>query len=140
VTYKLKEAIVGVNRHIDFCNSSYRIAFLKDFDSIEMVPVPHRNTINFLGMKPKDQYLIWREVNGIFTALNIDGELRAWVVATGKLTKATVTICNIDLSGYTVYKSNYYDDSYCNNWQQHPLYSVALLKSDLTRDFYKEEI
>ena len=50
ITYKLKDAIVGVNRHIDFCNSSYRIAFLKDFNDIEMVPVPHRNTINFLGM------------------------------------------------------------------------------------------
>jgi hypothetical protein len=70
VTYKLKEAIVGVNRHIDFCNSSYRIAFLKDFDSIEMIPVPHRNTINFLGMLPKNNYFIWREVNGVFTALN----------------------------------------------------------------------
>jgi hypothetical protein len=53
VTYNLKPAIVGVNRHIDFCNSSYRLAFLKDFNDIEMVPVPHRNTINFLGMKPK---------------------------------------------------------------------------------------
>jgi len=81
-----------------------------------MVPVPHRNTINFLGMLPKNKYLIWREVNGIFTALNVHGELRAWVVATGKLTKATVTICNIDLQGYSVYRSNCFDDSYCKNW------------------------
>jgi plastocyanin domain-containing protein len=52
-TYKLKDAIVGVNKHIDFCHNSYRISFLKNFDNIEMVPVPHRNTINFLGMQPK---------------------------------------------------------------------------------------
>ena len=41
VSYKLKDAMVGVNNHIDFCNNSYRIAFLKDFDTIELVPVPH---------------------------------------------------------------------------------------------------
>jgi hypothetical protein len=88
VTYKLKDAIVGVNRHIDFCNSSNRIAFMKDFDSIEMVPVPHRNTINFLGMRPKKSYLIWREVNGIFTAMDAAKNIDAWIIATGKLVKA----------------------------------------------------
>lgn len=72
-TYKLKDAIVGVNKHIDFCHSSYRISFLKNFDNIEMVPVPHRNTINFLGMQPKQNYLIWRETGGIFTALDTKG-------------------------------------------------------------------
>jgi hypothetical protein len=39
-------------------------------------------------MLPKNNYLIWREVNGIFTALNLMGEVKAWVIATGKLTKA----------------------------------------------------
>jgi hypothetical protein len=73
VSYSLKDAIVGVNRYIDFCNSSYRISFLKDFDNIEMVPVPHRNTINFLGMQAKNNYLIWREVLGDFTALDNKG-------------------------------------------------------------------
>jgi hypothetical protein len=52
--YSLKDAIVGVNRHIDFCHISQRISFLKDFSNIKMVPVPHRNTINFLGMRPKN--------------------------------------------------------------------------------------
>ena len=70
VNYKLKDAIVGVNRHLDFCNSSYRIGFLKDFNSIEVVPVPHRNTINLLGIQPKNKYVIWREVDGVFTALD----------------------------------------------------------------------
>jgi len=75
IVYKLKNAVVGVNRHIDFCNSSFRIAFLKDFDTIEMVPVPHRNTINFLGMQSKSNYLIWRECNGILNALDKTGTL-----------------------------------------------------------------
>jgi hypothetical protein len=91
ITYKLKTAVVGVNRHIDFCNSSFRIAFLKDFDTIEMVPVPHRNTINFLGMQSKNNYLIWRENDGVLNALDKKGDLQAWVIATGKTIKPQVT-------------------------------------------------
>jgi hypothetical protein len=75
ITYRLKAAIVGVNRHIDFCDNSQRISFLKDFDTIDMVPVPHRNTINFLGMKSKRNYIIWRESDGLLTALLENGQL-----------------------------------------------------------------
>jgi hypothetical protein len=103
ITYKLKDAIVGVNRHIDFCNSSYRIAFLKDFDKIEMVPVPHRNTINFLGMQTKNNYLIWRESNGVLTALDKKGDLQAWVIGTGKTIKPEVTQSNIDFKEFELY-------------------------------------
>jgi hypothetical protein len=117
VTYKLKDAIVGVNRHIDFCNSSYRIAFLKDFNDIEMVPVPHRNTINFIGMKPKKQYLIWREVNGDFTALEKGTMLiKAWSIATGKLTKANVTVGSANVDGFNLYQSQPWDNTYKKDW------------------------
>lgn len=62
-----------------------------------MVPVPHRNSINFLGMQPKNNYIIWREVNGIFTALNKDGVIKAWIIGTGKTCKATITARNLEL-------------------------------------------
>jgi hypothetical protein len=76
---------------------------MKDFDSIEMVPVPHRNTLNFLGMRPKNSYLIWRETNGIFTAMaNRDGqkEIDAFVIATGKKVKARITVEPMVLADY----------------------------------------
>ena len=116
VTYKLKDAIVGINRYIDFCNSSYRIAFLKDFDRIQMVPVPHRNTINFLGMQPKSSYIIWRESNGTFTALDNQGFIRTWIVSTGKTTKSHITAGQLDIKGYAVYECNASDDTYKRNW------------------------
>lgn len=119
---------MGVNRYIDFCNSSYRIAFLKDFDYIQMVPVPHRNTINFLGMQPKSSYLIWRESQGVFTALDKKGTIRAWVVGTGKTTRCNVTASSIDLKGYALYECNKNDDTYKHNWQQHPERTITLLK------------
>lgn len=56
-----------------------------------MVPVPHRNTINFLGMQPKSNYIIWRESNGMFTALDFNGVIRTWIVSTGKTTKSNIT-------------------------------------------------
>ena len=98
--------MVGVNSHIDFCNKSYRIAFLKNFETIELVPVPHRNTINFLGMDRKNKFFIWREVEGIFTALDMKGILRAWVIGTGKTTKPTVTVGNMELEDYSLYECN----------------------------------
>jgi len=117
ITYKLKNAVVGVNRHIDFCNSSFRIAFLKDFDTIEMVPVPHRNTINFLGMQSKRNYLIWRENFGVLTALDKNGVLQSWVITTGKTKKPEVTQTNIDFKNYELYQCNLSDDTYMWNWQ-----------------------
>lgn len=49
-----------------------------------MIPIPHRNTINFIGIGPKDDYLIWRHSGGTFTALSKNGKLNIWSVATGK--------------------------------------------------------
>ena len=82
-----------------------------------MVPVPHRNTINFLGMGPKSSYLIWRESEGLFTALDKKGNVTAWVVSTGKTTKALVTTGHLMLKGYALYQCNTYDDTYQHNWQ-----------------------
>jgi len=76
---------------------------LKNFNNIEMVPVPHRNTINFLGMQSKANYLIWRETNGIFTALDKEGHLHAWSIDTGKTAKPLVTVGNIDLADFDLY-------------------------------------
>ena len=44
----------------------------------------HRNTVNFLGMQPKENYLIWREKNGFFTAMEKSGQLHTWAMASGK--------------------------------------------------------
>lgn len=56
-----------------------------------MLPFPHRNTINFIGMGHKKNYLIWREKNGFFTGLHNMGELRIWSIASGKFIGSKVT-------------------------------------------------
>jgi hypothetical protein len=54
-------------------------------------------------MKPKDNYIIWREVNGIFTALAKDSTIMAWVIGTGKTTKSPITARNLELGGFEIY-------------------------------------
>ena len=46
----------------------------------------HQNIITPLGIEHKDEYLVYRESNGQFTALSRnDGTVKTWSTATGKL-------------------------------------------------------
>ena len=69
-TYKLFSTVAGVNNQLDVSRFSQRFSFLANFDTILVVPFPHLNILNLVGMSPKQQYLVWREKNGFFTALN----------------------------------------------------------------------
>ena len=83
--YKLASALVGINTNLSYYDLNNRMSFFKDFNKMESLPIAHRNTINFLGMGVRQDYLIWREKNGFFTALGKNGNLRTWSVASGKL-------------------------------------------------------
>jgi hypothetical protein len=49
------------------------------------MPLVHRNTLKFIGMDAKKNYLIWHENNGLFTALHKEtGEIETWSTITGK--------------------------------------------------------
>ena len=70
---------------IDNSKFSDRFSFIQNFDSIAVIPFPHLNLINFVGMGQKNEYLIWREKNGFFTALDQKSNLLTWSMASGKL-------------------------------------------------------
>ena len=80
------------------------------------MPFAHRNTINFLGMSSRRDYLVWREKNGFFTALT-RGEriLRTWSVATGKLLyedKHQSLHNEIECDQFEVYVANKLDENH----------------------------
>ena len=50
-----------------------------------VIPVPHLNLIECIGMGQKSDYLVWREKNGFFTALDRYGNLRTWSLVSGKM-------------------------------------------------------
>jgi len=55
-------------------------------------------------------------MNGIFTALNKDNKIQAWVIGTGKTVKPDVTLRNFEMHGFTLYSCNSGDDTYKRNW------------------------
>ena len=111
--YQLSKAITGVNTHFDYSNSLERISFVENFSRIQMENLSHRNTINFLGMQPKKHYLIWREKNGFFTALQNTGELHTWSMLTGShLFESPDPKLAENLKGFSVYRSSDKDNSY----------------------------
>jgi hypothetical protein len=111
--YQLSKAIAGINTHLDYSYSLERISFVENFSRIQMQPFSHRNTINFLGMHPKNHYLIWREKNGFFTALQNTGELHTWSMLTGShLFESPDPKLAENLKGLNVYTSSDKDDSY----------------------------
>jgi len=59
-------------------------------------------------MQPKTNYIIWREMNGLFVALNNKAVLQAWVIGTGKTTRCPVTkdTTNIELNDFELYSCN----------------------------------
>ena len=83
--YKLSKAIGGVSNFIDNSKFSDRFSFIQNFNTISVIPFPHLNLINCVGMSNKHDYLIWREKNGFFTALDRHSNLNTWSLATGKM-------------------------------------------------------
>ena len=48
--YKLFSTVGGVNNQLDMSRFSQRITFLSNFKSIQVVPFPHLNLVNLVGM------------------------------------------------------------------------------------------
>ena len=111
--YKLAGALVGINSNLSYSEFNQRMSFCKDFTRMQILPFAHRNTINFLGMGIRQDYLIWREKNGFFTCLSTEGVLRTWSIATGKLLYR--------------YKNKYKPDQMCN----YVIYQAAKLRNEI---------
>ena len=58
---------------------------MEDYNTIVVIPLPQLNIINFIGMRNKQFYLVWREKKGMFTAMSIEGYIYTWSIGSGKL-------------------------------------------------------
>ena len=77
--------------------------FQASYEKIEVVPVLHRNTINFIGMKPRSNFLATRVIDGNFYALSVKGKLYGWDMITGKMIPTYAPV-NKNLAEYEVYQ------------------------------------
>lgn len=58
---------------------------MTDYESVKIVPVLHRNTISFFGMKRKSKYVSFRKHNDKLTGLDYNNVLSTFSIATGKI-------------------------------------------------------
>ena len=132
--YKLVTAIGGVCNQIDINRYSNRLSFVMDYNKLAVIPFPHLNLINCVGMSSKHQYMIWREKAGFFTALDCHNKLLTWSLLTGKLLYSEDQSENKDANSevmekYEVYRSDETDINYTQNFYDMEEYSLTLLKS-----------
>ena len=83
--YKLATNIGGQFCMLSKSKFGNRFSFLKSYDELVVIPFMHVNQIECVGMGHKSEYLVWREKNGFFTALDQHGDLLTWSLITGKL-------------------------------------------------------
>ena len=90
--HNLGIALVGANNFIDFDFGMQTISYIKNYSTIRIMPLPHRNTIKFFGMGSKTDYLIWRQQDGTFSALDKKNlQVTMWSTVTGKIIKTEAT-------------------------------------------------
>ena len=105
---------------------------MNNYDTITVMPIPHLNLVNFIGMGNKKDQLIWREKRGFFTTLSRQGDLSTWSTLTGKLLytlKPEGEASVAELKDYMVYRANKKDITYTQNFYNHKDYSLNLLCS-----------
>ena len=122
----------GCSSLIEYNSNKGRLAHMEDYDTIVVMSLPQLNTINFIGMGNKHEYLMWREKRGFFTALNRKGDLQTWSILTGKLMyslKMTEDASGMILDNYELFKSNANDITYTRRTYNFEDCSLTLLKS-----------
>ena len=83
--YRLASSIGGQCNLLSKSKFGNRFSFLSSYDKITVLPFPHVNLVECIGMDQKSEYLVWREKNGFFTALDYFSNLFTWSNVTGKL-------------------------------------------------------
>ena len=83
--YKLASGIGGCCTVVESSKFSEQMSMIADYKTVAVIPFPHLNKINCVGMSYKQDYLIWREKNGFFTALDKRSNLLTWSLINGKL-------------------------------------------------------
>jgi hypothetical protein len=68
--FKLKYALGGKSYHLHYYKQEERIAYQSDFQTVKVVPLLHRNTLSFFGMRPRHEYLAFKRIKDAFIALD----------------------------------------------------------------------
>ena len=95
-----------------------RISLIQDYFKILVIPTLHLSTISFFGMDAREQYLVWKETEDLFSALDSRLTLTTWKKTTGKPVPSLGAKLekSAGLEGYAPFKSQPNDQSYLRNY------------------------
>lgn len=75
----------GANNLFDYYKQDERLAYLESYEKFKIVPLLHRNTINFIGMNRRSDYVSFRRNNDVLIALDKKNRLTSWSILSGKV-------------------------------------------------------
>jgi hypothetical protein len=122
---------VGCQGLFDFSDENQRLIFLSSFEKIMVIPMLHRNTARYMGMKDRKNYLATKVMNGRFIALSKKGKIYIWDQITGLLMREEMIelpkykeFTNFELYTWTDPDLGITDTVYKKEW-----YSKILIRS-----------
>lgn len=80
----MQYASIGILGHIDYNRANSRLCYMKTAETLEIIPLLHRNSIAFLGMPDRHQIICTRTLNDKFSVLTVDKDIITWDITTGK--------------------------------------------------------
>jgi hypothetical protein len=94
---------VGYNDCLDWNQNYSRFSFLKSLECLNIVPALHRNTIAFIGMGKRDQYLATKVIKDRFLAIDVSNDIFCWSTVSGKLLSVHRLPARQDYSNYRIF-------------------------------------
>jgi hypothetical protein len=76
---------IGTIGIIDYNQELKRLAVMKSLSDIAIIPNLHSNTNKFFGMSNSEHYIAYKVIKDKMIALNEEGLLCSWSVATAKI-------------------------------------------------------
>jgi hypothetical protein len=104
--FKIKSTLGGQSNILKYFYDQDKIAIQSDFSSIRILPIIHRNTLSYYGMKPSTSYLAFKRLNDVLIGLDKHRTLTTWSLVTAKVKGSFTFDDEIDLHGYTRYPFN----------------------------------
>jgi len=81
----MKNALVGKLTFLSYFRNDERMAYMSDYESVKIIPVLHRNSISFFGIRKKENYILFKKHSDKLIALDYDNVLSTYSIATGKI-------------------------------------------------------